>query len=362
MKIITLTFLFFSVLFSVGAQNRKTYLFNLNDFAHKEIEITFQKSKDLISLPFKTIHVFDKRNDTSVLGFGVPGELSAKKTSYLTLKNGTAIATQSFIKNAVIFDDTSGYELVMIIRKLWLSREIELHTINDNDQNDKEPFASGILTRFEFYIKKEQQFSILYRFDSTFISTKKKPDETELIETALLESIKKIKKMHVEQKAKTGPKLNWEQIDSFSIQFHSLPVFYTVQLQKGIFLSYNEFKNNQPSIKNYEIRKGQMGDLLIAKDKLGVEYPLRKIWGFSDGQTIFIKSADNFFPIYFFNNTVYTRAAKFAKRSSGENAKFLSYILLPMPIADGLDRSGAFEHYGITLQYYQLDIETGKLY
>ncbi|MEQ1797996.1 MAG: hypothetical protein ABL872_08585 [Lacibacter sp.] len=278
------------------------------------------------------------------------------------MKKGTATATRNFIQEAVKFDETSGNELVMIIRKLWLSKEIGNNTFNDKDQQEKDPFLPGLLTRFEFYVKNGDQFSVLYRFDSSLISTKKKMDEAELIETALYESLKKIQTINVDQKIKTGTRLSWGKIDSFSRQLHYLPVFSAEQLKKGIFRSYSEFKNNNPSIKNYELRNGQLGDLLIAKDEQGIEYPIRKIWGFSDGQTVYIKSADNFFPIYFFNNTVYTRAAKSAKRSSGREAKIISYILLPMPIAEGLDRTGAFEHYGITLQFYQLDIETGELY
>lgn len=270
---------------------------------------------------------------------------------------------RSFASSITHFEDSSTLDLIMIIRKLWFSNEIENNEIYETNERLEKEFLPGIITRFEFYARQNHQFTILHRYDTIIKITKSlKMDRDELLASIITESLRKTSAINISNKMKTGTKKNWEDVDLFSTQQHKIPILATKFYKKGVYMSYDEFKNNKPSVPHYEVRSGKLGDMLIIKDMNGVTYPIRKIWRFCDGKKIYIMSADNFFPIYFTNNTVYTKATKILKRSSGKDAKVLAYLILPLPLADGFDRSGAFEKYELLLKPYQLDLESGKLY
>lgn len=350
--------IFFYLLTITAAAQQKEKQFNPGNMPRKEIELPALDQPKIV-LPYKSILVYDKRNDTTAVGFT---KLSGN-TAVFNLKGGTSAAIRSYMINATQFEDTSSLDLIMIIRKYWISSEIEHDVIYENNERTNDPYIPGIIAKLEFYVKKNDQYIILHRFDTIIKKTKtvKKPYE-ELLAEALHESLKKTSTVQAQQRIKTGTKRSWNDIDLFSTQYHSLPVLSASNYNKGVYLSYDEFKNNHPSITEYEIRNGKLGDMLVVKDPGGVSYPLRNVWGFCDGKTVYIKSADNFFPLYFYGNAVYTRAIKFLKRSNGKGAKELAYIILPMPVADGLNKSGAFEKYEMLLKPYQIDLETGELF
>lgn len=341
------------------AQNPSSSKINLAGFQKKELKIATPES--IVELPYKALQVLDKRADTSLIGFYDFFQPKSARQSFLVLKDGSSKSFTDFFTNTAKLNSTAKGELLIVIRKFWLSKEIEHRAINETTKKEEQPFVPGIITRFEFYVKSEAMYVPLLRFDSTFkLLNKQKGDEDIFISSVLLTVLNKAAEVDPENKLRTGVKRTFDEVESFSKI--SIPVLSANVLKKGIYTSFNEFRNNNPSIPNYEIRKDNKSSLLIAKDANGQEYPIRKIWGFCDGDKVFIKSVDNFFELHFLNGTIYSKASKQIIRSSGNDSKILSYLILPLPIADGLDKSGAFEKYGITLNYYQLDVDTGRLY
>lgn len=350
--------LFFCLFLIPAAAQQKERQFNPGNMPRKEIELP-ASDQSKIKIPYKSIQIYDKRNDTTAVGFT---NLSGI-TAVFALKGGTAASIHSFITTATQFDDTSNQELILMVRKFWFSSEIEHDEIYETNEREEAPFLPGIIAKFEFYVKQNDQYIILHRFDTIIKMTKTlKKTKEELFALALHASIKKTSTIDVQQRLKTGTKRSWNEIDLFSTQYHSMPVQTASVYKKGVYLSYDEFKNNHPSIEEYEIRNGKLGDMLVIKDANGVSYPMRNVWGFCDGKTIYIKTADNFFPLYFYKTAVYTKAIRFLKRSSGRGAKELAYLVLPMPVADGLNKSGALKKYEMLLKPYQIDLETGELF
>ncbi|MEJ8820335.1 hypothetical protein [Lacibacter sp. H407] len=357
----SLTFL--SCLFFTGtslyAQKTQSNKIDLTHFQKKELEIAIPETT--IELPYKAIHVTDKRADTSFIGFYAFNQPKSRTKNYLVLKNGHTKSFTHFFTSASKLDPTAKTELLIVIRKFWLSKEIEHKAINETTKKEEPPFVPGIITRFEFYAKNETMYVPLLRFDSTFKwLNSQKQDEDLFITSALATALQKLAEIDPEIKLSSGIKKTFDEIELFSKI--NIPVLSAKTLKKGIYSSYDEFRNNNPSIPDFEIRKDSKSSLLIAKDANGQEYPARKIWGFCDGEKVFIKSIDNFFELHFLNGTIYSRASKQIIRSSGKDSKILSYLILPLPIADGLDKSGAFEQYGININYYQLDTDNGRLY
>lgn len=356
MKCILFICLVLTGLFSFAQKNQKI---NFSDFQKKEMEIPLPETT--VALPYKAIHVIDKRADTGLIGFSSPNHSKSTTKHCLVLKSGTTNSITNFLNASTRLNPAAKTELLIVIRKLWLSREIEHRELNEPTKKEALPFVPGLIARFEIYAKNETVYVPLFRFDSTFKGIPmKKTNENVLLSTSLIAALQKIAEVDPEQKIVKGIKKTMDDIEVYST---IRPLILSAKsLKKGIYTSYDEFRNNNPSITDFEIRKDSKSSLLIAKDANGQEYPARKIWGFCDGEKAFIKSIDNFFELHFHNGSIYSRASKQIVRSSGNDSKILSYLILPLPIADGLDKSGAFEKYGITLGYYQLDPDLGILY
>lgn len=341
------------------AQKSQSPKINLAHFQKKEVKIADPETT--VELPYNTIQIIDKRADTSLIGFYAFSQAKSATQSVLVLQNGNTKSFTDFFTGAAKLNRSSKAELLIVIRKFWLSKEIEHRAINETTKKEEQPFVPGLITRLEFYVKNDATYLPLLRFDSTFkLLSGQKRDEELFISSALISALQRLAEIDPVSKSTKGVKKTFDEIESFSKI--RIPILSANALKKGIYTSFDEFRNNNPSIPNFEIRNDNKSSLLIAKDATGQEYPIRKIWGFCDGDKVFIKSIDNFFELHFLNGTIYSRASKQIIRSSGKESKILSYLILPLPLADGLDKSGAFEKYAISVRYYQLDTDTGRLY
>ena len=59
---------------------------------------------------------------------------------------------------------------------------------------------------------------------------------------------------------------------------------YFYQRRNGEINGYFEFRNNQPSITNYDVQTNGTGFQLYLKDETGKSYYSRKMWGFCNGE------------------------------------------------------------------------------
>lgn len=335
------------------------------DFSSFNIELKAPKSVNPVSLSFSGLEVHDKRNDSSFVGFyKIKASTNKSWVTILKTEKPTASSLYSFLEPQIAFDNQASYKLVLLIRKLWLSKEIENDEVRDYNIKMQKPLLPGILTGFEFYAKRDMELIPLFRFDSTILHYKQNLSliDEELLKVALISAIDKLSKSNYEQKIKTGKKYSLEQIDSFSTITKRIDILQTESRKKGVYLTYDEFKNNRPSIHDFEIKKSEYAHTLYVKDNQGNQYPLRKIWGFSDGENLFIKSADIFFKLEKFNNNFYCWASK--------NVSMVTKIPVGDIIGLGLlsvaggngGNAGRKTKAALFLKLYQLDLETGKLY
>ncbi|MBR9832146.1 hypothetical protein GYB57_08375 [bacterium] len=68
----------------------------------------------------------------------------------------------------------------------------------------------------------------------------------------------------------------------------------TFEFNQGVYLTFDEFKNNQPSITQGLQRKGE--SILIYDDSLKEYFPLNpdRVWGYSTGRGIYISAEGDF--------------------------------------------------------------------
>ena len=138
------------------------------------------------------------------------------------------------------------------------------------------------------------------------------------------------------------------------------PAFEMGEMATDLLIQLIESKR---PVTDFEIKKTDYAHTLFVKDERGNQYPIRKIWGFSDGENLFIKSADIFFKLEKYNNNFYCWASK--------NVSMVTTVSMGDIIALGFlsaatgasgGRAGKKTKAALFLKLYQLDLETGHLY
>lgn len=351
----------FFFLLTAFAQKHETP-FTTSSFEKIEITLKPDKKQKRTSLPFKNVFVFDKRNDTTIIGFANLDNRFAT----VTLKNGTSDALEIFSKKIIDQSYKTDDELIMVIRKLWVSQEIENEIPYDQAHKPEKKLVPGIISRFEFYIKQGYYFTALCRYDTILKFTNKRDNIPENINLIITEAFKKVGETIISNNGNTNAKRNWAEIDSFSKQLQNLPILTTTIYNKGVYLSYKEFKDNNPSIKDYQIKKEPHGNVLYVKDENEQEYPARKVWGFSDGANIFIQTNNNYFQLTRKEYTFFTLSAKDFSTSLHINSGkllLMTAVIFLLPTNSTVLIPGPLEKRKyLKLNPYLLDIETGVLY
>lgn len=372
MKIIAICCSLIFTYLTVFGQKQKDIQLDLSTFYAEELKLKAFKDTPLINIPFRSIKVYDKRSDTSIMGFCKVERFGLPKDGYFSLKDGASSQIESFLKTQVLFDSLNTYNLTIIIRKLWLSPELENNEVVDfPKKTEKFPFTeksrlffkSGVKGVFDFYAVKDSIYIPITRFDSIIKDRKTLyPNESDLIEDFIYAALKKVPKINLNEKFISGKKLNWKEVDEYSSKQYVCKPLYISEYKKGVYLTYEEFKKDEPSIKNFEIKKTDKADLLFVKDENGTEYPIRKIWGFSDGKTIYIKSVDVYFALEKFNNNFYTMAAKkISKKGILTAEQIIVGFALVAAGGNNLQNTSSYS-LKLFLKPYQLDLETGILY
>jgi hypothetical protein len=145
-----------------------------------------------------------------------------------------------------------------------------------------------------------------------------------------------------------------------------LPILKDSILHKGVYRSFAEFKNNKPSIENFEIGKGNFTDELYVADNHET-YPLQDFWGYCDGKNLFVRSANNLFQLYRTGNTFNTKAFKSlkkAKYSIGAAAEQIGIGLLTRTAGDLIliNPKNPQDKYRVVTSAFQLNMQTGEIF
>jgi hypothetical protein len=330
------------------AQNEETDVTNPGSLTKLEISLDAdEKCMEKLSLPFQNIKVIDSRFDTGKIGF-IPHNLFSQKRMFkrVTLKKGLANEAAGFLNRYYenVFAK-NGYELLIVIKKLWFSGI-------DNSKTGGAELATTfnsfyhIYCKWEFYIGKNDSYMPIIRIDTILDwndtngsfkeenFTKSKFSKLKSVLCAITELPKYDTYFSLyESKAKK----TMDDIVKFNENRFNLPVLKQGIFEKGVYLNFEEFKNNKPSIIDFKEKKMNYG--LLKKEfyleKLNGE-PVNKYWGYSSGEWFKYGRYGND-KIYregntfeFFVQAVYTDA----------DSRIDSKIWMP----------------------YQLDMETGKIY
>lgn len=346
---------------------------DFSDFKPFIVDLPSNESNREASNSFqpRNVTVLDYRFDTTTLGF-INKNTPRKRN--LVLELGTCAGIERFLKQQLPAPDTAPppqYELVMVLQKLWLSDDIFVPNSVAFEYQDS--LRSGVVIKVAYFLKEKNAYFPLYRFDTTIVDTDRlRKNAGEYLANALNISIQKLGKIKVDKVFQSGKKYDFAYINDLYKARFKLPVLLQ-RPKKGVYLTFEEFKKNQPSVTEYSLKSDKKTDNLYYKDQSGQEVLLRNLYAFSDGIDFFLWSDDNFYRLYRSGNAFNLYAARNSFAPQTNRLDLLPSLPNFRSFPDGdqyTKRTKTFfpddrrkKNVDVKLRnkmrYYQLDMETG---
>ena len=338
----------------------------IKNFSRRVVE--FKSSKESIYLQnLSGLEVVDARPDTMAIGLA-----STRHVPFFTVSQGVfAYDAQQFLNSSIRFDKPDSFSLVMVIKKCWLTSGLDEEMeqqIQNTDIDSSSKKISSLLVKIEFYLKKGPDHFVLYRFDTTitrnlYVSR----DASMLVEQALIASFSKLKEMDskFQSISETKRKFSWDEIVAHNRKQYDLPVLKDSTHVRGVYFSFEEFRNNSPGQKEFEVEMDKLIDLIFVKQADGKSVPVRDAWGYCDGDNFYIKSMDNYFLLQREGNAFYIYGSKEFKHK--KLAKDAGIDADPNAIPGGSNhytntlQKTSKRHLALELRPYELDWDNGEL-
>ncbi len=290
-----LSILFFLIYFfpaSAQKTDGREYILNATEYMPPLLGKAYYASG---RLPFKQIIVKDYRFDTSKIGYvynrGGPSGYYKIKLAY----DWSALLTNYFRSN---LDPSSGSSLFVVIKSYWMQEGV-IDEITTKKVIQKSAFGASdadgnCKAVLDVYIQTDDILQPFFKIEDTFLNFYK-------FKTAKLgewfflpfdSMARKITASDVAAVLAGRRKLRIAEADSFYLKRFDLPVLKTGLLPKGIYLSFEDFKNNKILSADFRLQQGKITDelYLVQNEK---ENLITEFWGFSDGKDLFIKSGFN---------------------------------------------------------------------
>jgi hypothetical protein len=258
--------------------------------------------------PFSHFEVIDARPDTLRIGIHADWyKVAGSRNRQLTLAAptdqivppSTATAQTGLPSNTVTAAAIAGYlnshfasphgtsVALIVLRTLWLSdaNYIREEKIKDPDRGDDK---TKIRLKAEVYAVKDDIYIPLIRYDFHQTSTSASYKHFGKDLAAMLDDLADTAANLTARQLEHGRRLSLDDIMQFNQSRYEAAITKDGPLVKGVYNSFEEFKNNAPSIRDYEIKKEKKKSILYLKDGNGHSYYCHNAWGYCDGNAIYV--------------------------------------------------------------------------
>jgi hypothetical protein len=129
-------------------------------------------------------------------------------------------------------------------------------------------------------------------------------------------------------------------------------------LVKGVYANVEEFRNNQPSIAQYEIAKDKGAELALSTpDGNGHFVYTHTAWGFCDGNQVFVMMDGNVFPVVRGHHQFYVLGSR-----EYRNNKIWVPFLVPLgPAAAVYGITDVHDNVVRSLRLFRLNVRSGRV-
>ena len=297
MKIhLLLFFLFFNGSTYCIAQKIETI--NPESLYFKELKLTAQRTAPAeIKFPFSSIRIIDSRFDTSKIGFlPVDNIIQDKRNVFrkIRFKGGIVKPLQKYYndyyKNSF---KQNGFELLIVMKRFWVSgvdytRDKRIVLTNSLEA------TTNLYCKWEYYLGNDGHYLPVKRLDTIMqVNDEIAQFIDEEFDERRLGKFKFLLKAMIElndfeKKAEMFDRLpnkTIEEILNFNAKRNELIVLKDSAFKKGIYLSFEEFKNNKPSIVDYKEEKTRYKIFKAERYLTDSQGNLiNNYWGYSDGE------------------------------------------------------------------------------
>jgi hypothetical protein len=296
--------------------------------------------------------VIDARSDTSRIGV-IDGE--GRSQHELTFQMPVNRQLAAYLKAG--YSNLKGNRsLLVVIKDLWISEP----PVRDNRMFSTPSW--DISFRFEAYLQSKQGYIPLTLLDTgVSASGINAPNMAARALPELITLFMNRVTAHdpdVDEVVKRT--VSFDQIDSFCRTRFDYPMDTATKLQKGVYANIDEFKNNQPSITEYELSQEKSSGLsLNTPDGHGHFIFTHTAWGFCDGKQTYVMMDGNVFPIFMVHHQFYILGSKEYRDHK---------IIVPgfIPISMGVaaivyGANNVSDNITRSLRLFRLDIRTGEI-
>ena len=282
----------------VFTQSGKRDVLNPEQLGVKELKLEAQKTAPSeIKFPFKSIKIIDSRFDTSKIGYILEGSLSKKrKFRKMILSGGISNAIESYYNEYYESSFTqNNFELLIVMKGFWVAADVRsnnkrVEVANSVGGND------NIYCKWEYYLGKDGKYLPVKRMDtimridenlSRYIEEEFSEKRLSYFKYCLKALIEILDYSNAVKQFDIQPKKTLEEINEFNKRMNLIPVLQDSVFKKGVYLSFDDFKNNRPSIIDFKEKKMHYGKIntnteIYLEDMKGET--ISNYWGYSDGK------------------------------------------------------------------------------
>lgn len=264
-------------------------------FGQKIIELK-NKPIELMARNFNIIKVVDSRVDTTIIGIFKTGFNDSEKENVI-YNQPLSSTLMGFLNNSLPKINSSN-SIILQVNKFAVNQYIAYTKVGFSTSKVKRQFAV-LEARLSYFLKSGDEYLKLlerdYSFEEKGISVGNKHSDN--VYSLFKESLSDLEKTGFNAQEKE--KLSWADIARKKSTF---PILTTTQLKKGIYMSFLEFRNNEPSVTNIEVVANPKDSTfqLMFISEAGTKKAITadtKIWGFSDGQNSYFKQKSYYFDL-----------------------------------------------------------------
>jgi hypothetical protein len=310
-----------------------------------DIELGTSGESHSPSIPYSSIIVADERPDTMKAGYYYSG-LKDKGAQRVCFDKGLQYQVNSFYNARIQRNTGTANSILACVKKLWFGT----YDTTDIKENKLPIRTRKLFLKIEFYENDRSCYYPLYRFDTT-INMNEMPGKSPafVLETALNASVRKMINNNINRQHTRC--LSRHQIDSFNNTANTYPIQKEKVAKKGVYMSYIEFRNNEPAYTAFNVRYSKTGDVVTipSADRDSVI----NAWAISDGKKMYVRLGSNLFELFksgdcydFYGYDIYFQERR-------PNMYTTPIVVLPLM---------AITAKGTPRKPFQVDIETGEIY
>jgi hypothetical protein len=262
------------------------------------VTIRFKVSHDLIAAAtnslFSHFEVIDERPDTARIG--VHTNMKTFRRPYdrqLVFDRPASLAVAAWLNNH-FSRPGAPYTALIVLRSLWLSdaRYIREDLVRDPDRRFEK---THIRLKAEVYAIKGDRYLPVIRFD-TLQATKKMTYYASLRApysdwgynlASILAELADSSSSVTARKQNDGRWIGIGDIRQFNASRFEAPIGTDSGLTRGVYANFEEFRNNAPSIRDFEVKVEDNRRILYTREG-GNSYYTHDAWGYCDGKDVYI--------------------------------------------------------------------------